>query len=57
MEMVEGGTPCNSTVNKIIAVGGLITGIAASTGPIGFLIAGPSAIGLGVMSVICAFKE
>jgi hypothetical protein len=57
MEQIEGGTPCSSTANKFIAVTGLIAGVASSFGPIGLAIAGPTALGMGVASIICAWKE
>lgn len=57
MHTIEGGEPCSPTANKIIAVTGLIAGIGSCFGPIGLLIAGPTALGMGVLSVVCAWKE
>jgi len=57
MTEIEGGEPCSTTANKFIAVTGFIAGIAASFGPIGLAIAGPTALGMGVAGIICAWKE
>lgn len=57
MEVIEGGAPCSSTANKFIAVTGFIAGVASSFGPIGLAIAGPTALGMGVASIICAWKD
>ena len=51
MEMIEGGTACEA-----VAVIGTIAGIASMFGPVGLAIAGPTAVGMGVASIICAFK-
>jgi hypothetical protein len=54
MENIEGG--CSDTANRFIAWTGFIAGVAASFGPIGLAIAGPTALGMGVASIICAYR-
>ncbi|AZQ64757.1 MULTISPECIES: hypothetical protein [Flammeovirga] len=54
MVIIEGG--CSSTTNKVIATAGLVAGVAAFAGPVGALIAGPTAIGMGIASVYCAYS-
>ena len=55
MENVEGGRSARAM--KAIATAGLVAGVAASFGPIGWAIAGPAAIGMGIASLVCAFKK
>jgi hypothetical protein len=55
MEIIEGGSKCGDAGDKAIAVIGLVAGIGACVGPVGLLIAGPTAIGMGIFGVVCAF--
>ncbi len=55
MEIIEAGG-CGATADKFIAVTGFIAGVAASFGPIGLAIAGPTALGMGIASIVCAWK-
>lgn len=55
MADVSGGG-CGEKADRAIAILGLISGIGAAFGPIGLAIAGPTALGMGVMSVFCAFR-
>lgn len=53
MEEVNGGG-CNKRTQVLASSLGLAAGIASMFGPVGLAIAGPSAVGLGIVSLICA---
>jgi len=55
MENVEGGT-CSSGAEKFIAVTGTVATIAGFFVPIGAIIAGPTALGMGIAGIVCAFE-
>lgn len=52
--MIEGGG-CSATANKYIASIGLAASIGSCFGPIGLALCGPTALGMGIAGVICAF--
>lgn len=54
MEKVEGG--CSGNQEKAMAIIGLVAGIGASFGPVGLAIAGPTAFGIAIGAVFCAFN-
>lgn len=57
MEAVEGGKmSCSGYQNKVMAVAGAVTLLVGATGPIGAIIAGPTAVGVTVYSLVCAFQ-
>ena len=56
MENLIAGTTCDN-LKEEIAVIGLVAGIASMFGPIGLLIAGPTALGMGIITVYCAFEN
>jgi hypothetical protein len=49
------GGGCSTAANRVIATAGLVAGIASAFGPIGLAIAGPTALGMGIASVVCAY--
>lgn len=55
MEVLNGGR-CSSSTVKALAVIGMVATIGSFFGPVGWIIAGPSAIGVGIGGLICAFN-
>ncbi len=55
MVSIEAGG-CGAAADKFIAVTGFIAGVASCFGPIGLAIAGPTALGMGIASIACAWK-
>ena len=55
MEEVNGGG-CSTSANRFISSVGLVAGVASMFGPVGLMIAGPTALGMGILSAYCAFS-
>ncbi|MDX9880761.1 MAG: hypothetical protein RBS73_01770 [Prolixibacteraceae bacterium] len=55
MEEVNGGG-CSKETEQVIATIGFIASVASAFGPIGLAIAGPTALGMGIGSLVCAFR-
>ena len=55
MEIFIGGG-CGATMDKAISTAGFIAGLASFAGPIGAMIAGPTAVGMGIASIYCAYR-
>lgn len=53
MEKIEGG--CNAGQERAAAWIGLGAGFAALAGPIGMMIAGPTALGVAIVTVYCQY--
>lgn len=56
MEQITAGG-CGDTADKAIATIGFVASLASLAGPIGLAIAGPTALGMGFFSVICAYRK
>ncbi|HPR31105.1 MAG TPA: hypothetical protein PLK12_03375 [Prolixibacteraceae bacterium] len=54
MENIE-GNGCSTGATRFIATVGLVAGVGSAFGPIGLLIFGPTALAMGVASVVCAY--
>ncbi|ATA68307.1 hypothetical protein CGC48_06495 [Capnocytophaga cynodegmi] len=57
MENVQGGLECDRYQNRVMAVAGAAATVLGFFGPIGAMIAGPTAVGAAVYGIYCAFKE
>ncbi len=56
MEETNGGG-CNKRTEVFAAAVGLAAGAVALLGPVGVALATPTALGLGVVSLICAIQD
>ncbi|MCT3674374.1 hypothetical protein AB2S32_12550 [Elizabethkingia anophelis] len=57
MENLQGGKiSCNSYQNKVMAIAGAAATAIGFAGPIGAIIAAPTAIGAGVYGLYCAYQ-
>lgn len=56
LETLHGGA-CSARAQKAISTIGLVASVASFAGPIGALIAGPTALGMGIASAYCAYSE
>jgi len=57
MENVQGGAACSEKTTKAIAVIGLVASVGACIPGAGLLIFGPTALGMGIASTVCAYKK
>lgn len=57
MEETNGGGGCNKRTEVFAAAVGLAAGVVTLLGPVGVALATPTALGLGVVSLICAIKD
>ena len=55
MEEIIGGG-CSDTANRAIATIGFIAGVGSAFGPIGLAIFGPTALGMSVAGLYCAYS-
>lgn len=55
MEEVTGGG-CSESANQFITTAGFIAGIGACFGPVGLAICGPTALGMGIAGMVCAYN-
>ena len=55
MESLNGGGECSDSAEKFIATVGFATSVGSCFGPIGLLICGPTALGMGILSMYCAW--
>ena len=55
MEGIEAG--CSRNAQRVMAIAGTVATIASFAGPIGAIIAAPTALGMGIGSIFCAFHE
>jgi hypothetical protein len=56
LESLQGGK-CSDGANKAIATIGLVAGVASAIPGVGLLIFGPTALGMGIASVVCAYQK
>lgn len=62
MEEIQGGIrqesalTCDERQTKIMAIAGMAATVVGLFGPVGAIIAAPTAIGMGVFSIICAYR-
>ncbi|EJU32308.1 MULTISPECIES: hypothetical protein [Capnocytophaga] len=57
MESIQAGLECSSYQNRVMSIAGAAATIVGFFGPIGAIIAAPTAIGAGVYSIYCAYKD
>ena len=59
MEEIQGGgsaLTCDDRQTKIMAVAGMAATLIGFCGPVGAIIAAPTAVGMGIFSLICAYS-
>lgn len=54
MEEVNGGE-CSTSANRFIATVGFAASVGSCFGLVGLLICGPTALGMGILSMYCAW--
>lgn len=56
MENLNGRSSCGDTADKAIATIGAICFVASFFGPIAWIITGPTAAGMAIAGLVCAYK-